>query len=648
MSRAVLTDTDRRALPRWVLAADIAAAVLLAVGVIVVVTGGGIFWIGDFRISVRSATRPFAFGLILAAIRCWFVRQPSPLIRRVMASGPVAGLIRAARTDPPLPFEEARLVGPRRGLAARLGELLMLTAGFSMLVAIATWPQVAQPYNVSDMGDPIFSIWRLMWIVREFPRDPLNVFNGNQFYPELRTLSFSDPVLAPSGLFAPLHGLGLHRIVAYNLVFLSGGVLSGVTTFLLVRALTGRADAAWVSGAIFAVYPYRVEHLAHLELQMTIWVPAALWALHRTMASGRMQDGLATGLAVAAQFYTALYYGAFLMTYAFVVGGVLWLARGRPMQPVRALAAGAVLAAVLFAPVAAVYLKTRSHMGDRSIGEVTFYSAVGEDYTKAHYRSRTYLDLSHDARPERSLFPRLTPILLTLIAFWPPLSVARLAYALALAFSIEVSLGMNGSVFPWLYEWIPPYGGIRVPARYSVMAGLSLAVLSGYGAARLFTRWPRLRGALLALLLTAIAVEALPDIKLVTPWREPPSIYAALPRDRPAVLAEFPMPGPGTYGFSEFVYLYFSTYHWSRLVNGQSGWLPPTYLELIENTVTFPSDESLDYLRSRGVEYISMHGGFYPEDRRAEALAAAEARDDLELVSAVPWEGSQSRLYRLR
>jgi hypothetical protein len=43
-----------------------------------------------------------------------------------------------------------------------------------------------------------------------------------------------------------------------------------------------------------------------------------------------------------------------------------------------------------------------------------------------------------------------------------------------------------------------------------------------------------------------------------------------------------------------------------------------------------------------------MHGAFYPEEKRAAALAAVEARTDLELVSAARWEGSQSRLYRVR
>ncbi len=122
---------------------------------------------------------------------------------------------------------------------------------------------------------------------------------------------------------------------------------------------------------------------------MTMWMPVVLWGLHRTLASGRMRDGLATGAAFGAQWLSALYYGTFLIPFTFVVGTCLWLARGRPLRPLRALAAGAVVAGVMFAPVFAVFLQTRPEMGDRPIPVVGFYSAEGPDYLKADYRSGT-------------------------------------------------------------------------------------------------------------------------------------------------------------------------------------------------------------------------------------------------------------------
>ena len=53
-----------------------------------------------------------------------------------------------------------------------LGELLLVTAGCTAFIALATWPQVVQPYAVSDPGDPLFSVWRLMWVTHEFVAQP--------------------------------------------------------------------------------------------------------------------------------------------------------------------------------------------------------------------------------------------------------------------------------------------------------------------------------------------------------------------------------------------------------------------------------------------------------------------------------------------
>jgi hypothetical protein len=623
-------------LPRWVAVADLVAAVLFGTALVVFITGGGVLWLGELRLSVRTPARPFLWGLVLTAIRYWFVREPPHLVGRLL------------QPRPPLALEEHQLFAPAAvGLWHRIGEFLLLTAGFSALIAIATWPQVAQPYALSDLGDPLFSIWRLMWITHEFPRDPLNIFNGNQLYPEPRTLTFSDPVLTPSVLFAAVRALGFHRIVAYNIVFLSGGVFSGVAMFYLVRALTGRRDAAWVSGAIFAIYPYRVEHLAHLELQMTMWMPIVLWCLHRALVSGALRDGVATGAAFGLQFLSALYYGTFMMPYLIVVGSILWLARGRSLKPLRGLAVGAALAAIMFAPVAAVYLKTQPYMGDRPVDVVRFYGAVGPDYLKGHYRSFTYGWLAEEAGPERSLFPRVAPVVLAGIALWPPLSATRIAYAMALAMALEASFGFNGLIFPLLYEYVPPFGGIRVPARFSLLVGMTLAILSGYGAARVLRRWPRWRGALVTVMLAVITVEALPSIVLEELPLEPPPIYASLGGRPPAVLAEFPMPESGADPVAEFNYLYFSTFHWQKLVNGQSGWLPPTYVELMDRQRDFPSDEAVAYLRDRGVEYIGVHGAFYGPERFQRVVAALDARPDMELITKAPWEGSESRLYRL-
>lgn len=630
---------DQRPASGFAIAADWVVVALFLTGLGVAWTGGGVWHFGDLRLSVRSPTRLYIMTAALLALRHFLVPRPSVL----------ALLVRGARA--PLFLDEHRLFGPREtaGWGRRIGGFAALTVGFSALVAALTWPQARELYSVPDLGDPLFSIWRIAWISHQLPRDPLSLFDANIFFPERLTLTYSDSLIVPALMSAPFFWLGAHPVLIYNLLFLSGFVLSGVTAFLLVRALTGRQDAAIVSGAIFALYPYRFEHYSHLELQMAMWMPLALWGLHRTLASGRLRDGLATGLAYALQTLSSLYYGAFLAAYMVVLGVALWLGRGRPWRPVGPLVAGALLAAVMIAPVASQYVASKPMMGDRTLQTIETYSAEGPDYLKAHHRTWTYRSWSFGGHAERQLFPGVTPVVLSAVALWPPLSVSRIGYALALALAVDGSLGFNGKVFPWLHGNLSPFRGLRVPARFSFLAGLTLAILAGYGAADLLRRWPRWRAALTGAMLAAVIVEAIPRMPLTPIWHEPPPIYSAFAGRPPTVLAEFPMPFDDQVAWWDTRYLYFSTWHWQKLVNGNSGFFPPSHDELLERVRDFPSEAAIDYLQERGVEYLAFHGAFSrSQDRYRNTIRFLDARSDLELMAAAPWGGSESRLYRLR
>jgi len=189
---------------------------------------------------------------------------------------------------------------------------------------------------------------------------------------------------------------------------------------------------------------------------------------------------------------------------------------------------------------------------------------------------------------------------------------------------------------------------LRVPARFSILVGLALAILAGFAAARILERWPRWRVAIVGALTALVIADPLPRLKLEPVWHEPPSIYTGMPTAPPAVLAEFPVPPDWRTSWFDTRYMYFSTFHWQRLVNGNSGVAPPSYLDFIQNVQTFPDDRTITYLRARGVEYIGVHGAFYaPEDWR-RVQAGLGARADLDLVTTARWNGSESRLYRLR
>jgi hypothetical protein len=617
---------------------DAIGLLLLIAGIVVSITGGRRYEFPAFTISLRSESRFFFWGAILLLIP--YIRDPK---------GSLAARYLAAARGPG-PSDETELFGASgQSSPRRIAGMAGLILGFGALVAALTWPQAGHPYWVSDLGDPLFSIWRVAWVGHHLPFNLATVFDANIFYPEQHTLTYSDPVLVPSAMVAPLLWMGAHPVVVYNLLFLSGWVLSGVTMYLLVRSLTGERAAAAIAGAIFALYPFRYEHYSHLELQMTMWMPVALYALHRTLSRERLRDGLLMGVAVALQTLSCLYYGVFFSAYLLPLTAVLWIGHRSGWRAVRALAAGGALAVLLVLPVAMVYADSKRVVGEREMKIVEYYSAVPEDYLDAQPRSRLYENLIAVGAPdpERALFPGFLSVALALVALWTPLSAARIGYAVALAFAFDASLGMNGWTYPWLHEHIGAFRSLRVPARFSMLAGMTLAILAGYGFARIVRRWPSRRIAISAGALAIVALEAFPSLPIEPVWLQPPSIYGSLKEGEPQVLAEFPMAQREEDFAIDTRYQYFSTGHWQRMVNGNSGFFPRSYYEMIERVREFPDDRALQYLRARGVTHVGVHGAFYYDERRFRQVAEQlDARTDLEMIASTRWAGSESRLYR--
>ena len=121
--------------------------------------------------------------------------------------------------------------------------------------------------------------------------EPHHLYDANVFYPERGTLAYSDATLLEGVIAAPMIWVGLSPVLVYNLLLLGGIAASGVGMFVLVRYLTRNAGAAFASAAVFTLLPYRIEHDMHLELQWTMWMPLAYWAVHRAVDEGTWRMG---------------------------------------------------------------------------------------------------------------------------------------------------------------------------------------------------------------------------------------------------------------------------------------------------------------------------------------------------------------------
>ncbi len=204
-----------------------------------------------------------------------------------------------------------------------------------LLTAAMTWPQVGYlATRAREHQDVYFNLWRLRWIAHALQSAPAAFFDGNIFYPEQRTLTLSDAMVVEGLVAAPLLWAGLPPMLVHNLLLLGAIVASAVGLFVLVRMLTGSAAAGVIAGIVFAFVPYRFEHYMHMELQWTMWMPWAFWSLHRTLETqSSRSSGCSTGLFVALQMLSSIYYGIFLSTLLGVSALLLLISqrRGAPL-----------------------------------------------------------------------------------------------------------------------------------------------------------------------------------------------------------------------------------------------------------------------------------------------------------------------------
>lgn len=524
---------------------------------------------------------------------------------------------------------------------------------FVVLTAAMTWPQAQHLSTwIHDTDDPLLSIWRLSWIAHILPTNPGNLFNANIFYPEPRTLAYTDSVLLQGVLGAPWMWAGVSNVAVYNLLLLLSIALSGWAMWKYAAHLTGSSAAAVLAGIVFAFVPFRFDHYHHLELQATIFLPLTLLYFERAIETGSRRDAWLMMAAFTAQMYSGIYYAVFLVTALAPIATLrLWLATpAARLAFVRGAVPAVAAALVVVIPYAIAYGGNRETLGDRLDSEIRLYSATWSNYIATTAGNVWYGATAAYGQSERFLFPGAIALGLGaagLAAF----DRQRATLAAVGAVGLIISLGLNSPLYEALRAIVVPYRGLRAPARAAILVYVALAALAAFGWARLMRgRAPRT-----VLIATAVVAAVLLgeyrtrlDSWLELPG-EPPEVYRWLAQQPRSVVAEVPFAKANElHTLADGLYMFYSTTHWQPIVNGYSGYFPPTYLELTDRTKGFPDDASIAYLKQREVDLIVVHGGLLGPERFGDMTAALLERSDIQAMAQFQEERGLDAVFRLR
>ncbi len=185
-----------------------------------------------------------------------------------------------------------------------------------------------------------------------------------------------------------------------------------------------------------------------------------------------------------------------------------------------------------------------------------------------------------------------------------------------------------------LYNHVPGFNGVRVPARYAMIAGLFLAVLAGYGAKAVAARRGSLApvGVLAVLILAEGAAapmevnrtwnqnEAVPPAQ-VFPADRAPAVYQRLKSMPPGtVVTEFPF-GDAAW---EIRYVYYAAAHLKPITNGYSGQFPPGYKARVARLQQPSRDPAAAWraLKETGTTHVVFHPSAFADGANAEGVRA--------------------------
>jgi hypothetical protein len=532
-----------------------------------------------------------------------------------------------------------------------------------LLAVLHTWPLALAPgrHSRNDNGDAQLNEWIMAWVAHQLPRDPLHLFEANIFYPAHDSLAFSEPLIVPALMGAPLAWMGASPVLVHNLMLIAGFALTAFAGVLLIEAWTGDLFAGLLTGSMIAFNTHTLTRTAQIQGVHLYGLPLTLLATDQLIrASARSRQSLGGGrrggswrwAALLAASLTMLAYtsgylvvfGSLMVAVVLIVRAPEWIPHGNVVLP-RLAAAAAASAAIVF-PLSVPYVRVarEQHMV-RTLDIVKDYSATLTGYVatagRIHFQTwsgRFFRD------PIDSFFPGFVVLLLAIAGVaigirrreWR----GRVAMLLAVGIAgVVLSLGTGTPVYGWLFAVFPPLRGLRAAARFGVLFLLAVAALGGIGLAV----WKPRRWIAIALIVVANA-ESLRAPFEYRDFNGIPPVYRLL-ADEPGtvVLVEQPF-FPRDAVFENAPYVLDSTAHWKPLMNGYSGYTPDTYQRYADTFWYFPDERAFVAMKAAGVTHVMVHPERFGARDAQRVIDAVSARPDMQLVGV----SQGTRLYRLR
>jgi hypothetical protein len=396
----------------------------------------------------------------------------------------------------------ATIDSPNGGALRRALDRSGLVLGLYFLLSIVmTYPMVVRfvdsvPAGSTDVWQNYWNFWWWKKCLFELGRSPYHT--EYLFHPTGAAMVFYTH--SPLNMLASMPvNLALGYAAAYNFCILAAMTFSGWTAYLLVKEIAGDSFGAFLGGLAFAFFPHRMDQtIEHLNLQSTQFMPLAALFLLRLCRRGGAGSVVGLSAAFACNALVSWHLGI-LLSLVLAPLAIVEIARSsrEKRKLFRDLAMAASLGAVLTLPASLPLIRGLGGEGyfqkpqiQQGIDPLFLFLPSPHHPIWGGLTDRIYAQRQTYFNSGFLCYLGVAPVALAALALvrrrsgaatWGGLFLG----AMVLAAGAELTLGgraLDGPLLPFaILERIPGLRLMRVANRFTIVAGLALAVLAGLG-----------------------------------------------------------------------------------------------------------------------------------------------------------------------
>jgi len=542
---------------------------------------------------------------------------------------------------------------------------LSVIALFFTLTIIMTYPFFSNMSNAAvDLADTFHNVWSIGWVIKSIKSLSFSaLFDTNIMYPLLNTGAFAEVQISNALLIWIIDLFCNNLLFSYNILLFLSFIVCGYLMFLIGYEVTGSFTSGIVSGVIYAFFPFKYAHLPHIQLLTCQWVLIGLYCLIRHSRTNENKYLFIFTISFILQSVTFGYVTIFLyfITSFFIAYNLIRLQPGVRFNYIKKFFWIWIPILICTVPFYIPFLQAAGQSYVRTFRQLRNHGTDLCMYFASNSLNKVYGEILEGFRnvvPHgeiNALFPGC--LVYALFAIGLVIFIYRIFIQLkkmnneSIGDKIVYTFNYNNKIFffvliaasgflfslgPYIKiagnEIVPsilyPFflvllRGVRYLPAFIMVIMIGVSIICAYTYSELIRRYK----SRLFQFISSVAVVffilfefySAPIHLVAMPVNEDiPSVYKWLNDNNDGPILELPLykndDVSNSNFWNQYIYMYYSTYHWNKMINGITGFFPIHFRKINDILDNFPDEKSIEVLQSLGVKKVIIHESLGDED----------------------------------